>query len=227
MKPQRQCIELWERCVQGEMRWGMYTQPRIGAQHGVPERDMGENRQKNRDRVTLSSRARKQSVLETLLKQRQELAEQKKGEAQNDTQSQSDAQTYHERIAALDETIAQVKAEREAEESTFSGIYERPKTSEQQAEAEKAKWLMDVAAVYDQAQAMLSLRVEMLGRGNLLASKLEIEHHAAMMGGIGIAQETTALRMAAIQLSHQAMDAIQGLADSPQEEAPPSEESAE
>ncbi len=186
---------------------------------------MGENRQKNRDRVTLSYGARKQSVLETLLKQRQELTEQKKGEAQNDAQSQSDAQTYHERIAALDETIAQVKAEQETEESTFSGIYERPKTSEQQAEAEKAKWLMDVAAVYDQAQAMLSLRVEMLGRGNLLASKLEIGHHAAMTGGI--AQETTALRMAAIQRSHQAMDAIEGLADSPQEEAPRSEERAE
>lgn len=186
------------------------------------ERDMGKNRQKNRDRVILSSVARKQSKLETLLRQREELAERKREQA--DIGPQKDALPYHVQLAALDESIAQAEAEQEIEED--AGIYARPKTSEQQADEDKAKWRMDVAAVHDQAYAMLSLRAEMLEQeGNRLPSRLEIEQHTAVLGSA--MEETTALRMAAMQLTQHAMEVLRSLADSAPEKESPSEKAGE
>lgn len=172
---------------------------------------MTENTQKNLDKVILSSGGRKQSMLETLMKQRQELIDQKQSinQGENGTDLKSHSEEYDKRIAALDEMIAQVEAQQEEVSKESSGIYERPKTTEQQAQAEKAKRLMDIAAVHDQAQALLGLRTDMLARTNAFDA-------AELAGKV---KESAMLHAVAMQVGDHVMKVAKDIKDSVQEKS--------
>ena len=176
---------------------------------------MTENKQQNRDQVILSSGGRKQSMLETLIKQHQELVDQKKNVAEdgNGPELKSRLEAYDKQIAELDKMIAQVEAQQE-EPKESSGIYERPKTTEQQAEAAKAKHLLDIAAGHDQAQALFGLRAEMIGRTRVLEAELKTGYNA---DPVGKAQESAALRSKATQLGSKIAETTQGITNTVKE----------
>lgn len=158
-------------------------------------------------------------MLETLMKQKQELVAQKQSinEEEDSANVKSRLEAYDQQIAALDEAIAQIEAQSKEEPKPSSGIYQKPKTAQQQAEAEKAKRLMDIAAVHDQAQALFGLRAEMLGRANVLGAELNAAYSTADL--VDKAQESVLLHAAAMRLGDHMMEVARDVNDSVQKQS--------
>lgn len=170
---------------------------------------------KDQDTLALSPGGRKQSMLETLMKQRQDLvdAKRKVTEDAKGVELKNRLEAYDKQIASLDEMIAQLQAQQEEEPKESSGIYERPKT-EQQAQAQKSKQLMDIAAASDAVQTLSGLRIQMVGRANVLDAELKTKYNA---DPVAKAQESAELRGKATQIGNRMMQTLHDVTDTVEE----------
>lgn len=159
---------------------------------------------RDRDTVALSSGGRKQSMLKTLTKQRQDLADTRKvAEGTSTIEMESKLEEYDEQIASLDESIAQLQIQPEETEES-SGIYGRPQT-EQEIQAKRS---MDIAAS-DVPQTLSVLRMQMIGCTNLPEVQRETLYHIAPpVDTAALHEPVTQLGSLIMQRLHRAPDAI-------------------
>lgn len=112
---------------------------------------------RERDTFALSSEARKQSVLQTLIKQRQDLVGMKEKAAEGI--GAVELEEYDVQIASLNETIAQLQAQSEEDAQEFSGIYERPQIRQETQDPLHGD---DISAA-DTVHTLSGLRMRMIG----------------------------------------------------------------
>lgn len=130
---------------------------------------------RDRDTFALSSGGRKQSMLQTLTKQRQDLADTRKAaEGTSAIELESKLEEYDEQIASLDESIAQLQIQPEETEES-SGIYGRPQT-EQEVQAQNP---VDITEAGDVPQTLSRLRMQMIGCTNVPETQRETLYHIA------------------------------------------------
>lgn len=137
-----------------------------------------ENKQ-NQIQAIISPAGKKQSMIQQLMKQRQELTERMNAlsdEGQNggvDVKEQM--KTYQKQLEALDEQLMELQTEREEEkeQEETSGIYGKPKVTEEEAKAQEQKNLIDLAIGSDQAETIASVKSRVEGRINVLESEIK------------------------------------------------------
>lgn len=112
---------------------------------------------RERDTFALSFEARQQSMLQTLMKQRQDLVDTKEKAAEGT--DAVELEEYDVQITSLDETIARLQAQSEEYVQEFSGIYERPQIRQ---ETQASLYGDDISAA-DAVHTLSGLRMQMIG----------------------------------------------------------------
>lgn len=135
-----------------------------------------------RDRVDISPRGKKQSLIEQLMKQKELIQENKQAAIDRSVENgsgniQQQLDEYDQQLKDIDEQITQLQAE-QVEEDTKAGeagessIYEKPKT-EEELQMEQLSDITKLSAVSDQAEFISSVQDKMEGRVNVLNAELK------------------------------------------------------
>lgn len=137
--------------------------------------------QQNRDNVRLSPMGKKQSRLQMLTKQKQDLIDRKNELIQSTTENggttadiKSQLDMFEEEMKSIDEQIAQAQTEdgtKKAKNET-SGIYEKPKTEEEAAN-EKLNQITELSVSFDTAQTVSNVKSKMDGEARVLKAEVK------------------------------------------------------
>lgn len=145
--------------------------------------EQGQNQKAVRmDRVDISPRGKKQSLIEQLMKQKDLIQENKQAAIDRSVEQgsgniQQQLDEYDQQLKDIDEQITQLQAEQveedgKAEEDGESSIYENPKTKEE-LQMEQLSDLTKLSAVSDQAEVMSSVQNKVDGRVSVLKAEVK------------------------------------------------------
>lgn len=133
------------------------------------------------DRVNVSAKGKKQSLMEQLMKQKELIQESKRAAidsaAENGTGSISQQiDEYDQQLKELDEQIAQLQAEQVEEdtkkvEEGETGIYDKPTSKDLQMET--LNGITELSTASDQAEVISSVQNKIDGRVRVLESEIE------------------------------------------------------
>lgn len=135
---------------------------------------------KHEERIAaiISPAGKKQSMIEQLMKQKQDLTERMSSlsasASENGVNIQDQMEEYRKQLDSLDEQILklQTQQEDEKENGENTGIYEKPMT-EEELESKKMNSSMNLAVSSDQVEVLSSVKGKVDGRANVLKSEIK------------------------------------------------------
>lgn len=135
-------------------------------------------KQEERIAAIISPAGRKQSMIEQLMKQKQELTDRMNSLSASASESgvniQDQMEEYRKQLDSLDEQILKLQTQQEDEKENGgdTGIYEKPMTKEE-LESKKMNGIMNLAVSSAQAEVLSSVKGKVDGRTNVLKSEIK------------------------------------------------------
>lgn len=141
------------------------------------------NKRNDRDTVLISAQGRKQSIIEQLMKQKQDIIERKNevkisaDEKGYDVTEQLKA--YEEQIKQIDEQISQIQSE-EANESNdnkidLKSIYKQEQKTEEEIQNENLTKISNIAISNELTEIVSNVKNEIDNRVNILETELKLD----------------------------------------------------